>query len=520
MVFEDLEEIIQVVGYSESIAASDSVLDVDTVSDFITVAEGIAGLIESRDAGLSTESAEPHEPSKDQVLASLTFAGETAEHQDRTELMTTFLSTSHVEKAMRPDVPVVIGRKGTGKTAIFRKLAAEPGAVVVTSPPGTDTHRSSTPDADVYAALGDELARRGMGWRQVWPLIIGITMLRELDDAAAPDWLTRIIGSRIHAADYRKSDILHDLRSLLDSPDSTLRMTEILIAIDRAETRDRLLLFDALDTGFGNTDADRDRRSDGVAGLLTTVSSLGPQFARIKFKVMIREDIWREAALPNKSHLEARAARLNWSDQTDYLRIAIKQAWRSEPFRALVSERLDKPDFRLGRNPIDYWPREFVRDAWVILAGERVAGGRTAYTDNWVWSRLADANGDHSPRALAQLLTAATEREREFERGNPYTRSIIRPRALVESLDEVSEQALDALRNDEFPELDPVFRELSGIGSTPFDANLLRSAQNLIRLTREVGLLEPVTSRGDSADRYRVPELYRKALNMSRKGQA
>jgi hypothetical protein len=170
---------------------------------------------------------------------------------------------------------------------------------------------------------------------------------------------------------------------------------------------------------------------------------------------------------------------------------------------------------------VEYWPEEFVRNAWVILASERVSGGRTAYTDNWVWSRLADANGDHAPRALAQMMTAAVGLERDFEEGNRYSRSIIRPRALVESLDEVSDSALDALQRDEFPELDPLLSRLRAIGSTPFPADQLDDTlPDLVRLAREVGLLEAVSNSRDKAGRYRVPELYRKALSMTRKGQA
>jgi hypothetical protein len=286
-------------------------------------------------------------------------------------------------------------------------------------------------------------------------------------------------------------------------------------------TSTHLLLFDALDTGFGNTETDRRRRNDGVAGLLTSAGSLAPQFQHLKFKILLREDIWREVTVPNKSHLETRSVRLNWSNQIDYLRIAIKQAWRSEPFKNLASGRLNRENFKLEDTLIEYWPEEFVKSTWVILAGERVSGGRTAYTDNWVWSRLADANRDHSPRALAQLLTAATDLERGFEHGNtPYPRSIIRPRALVESLDKVSVLALDALSKDEFPELQPVFEALTAIGATPFPAHQLETPPNLTTLAREVGLLQTVDNPKDSVEKFRVPELYRKALSMTRRGQA
>lgn len=518
--FDALEEIVQVIGYQETLAVSDSVMRVQGTDDFSVVADWITGLVEPRDA-LGEQEHESPEPSKAEVLASLQFAGETAENQELEELHGTFLSTADVDRALALDTVVVIGRKGTGKTAVFRRLAEAPTAVVITSPPGLDTHQSWTPDADVYTALEAELRSRALEWRQVWPVLVGLALYQHLPGIPRPGWVHEPIGVAAAGGDYLKTDLLKDVSALLSHPQAPLLAGEWLQSIDRSLTADHVLLFDALDTGFGNSENDRRRRNDGVAGLLTAVGALGPELRWLRFKVLLREDIWREVRVPNKSHLSARSARLSWSNKIDYLRIAIKQAWRSEPFRQLVTARLNKPGFRLQDTPVEYWPEEFVRNAWVILASERVSGGRTAYTDNWVWSRLADANGDHAPRALAQMMTAAVGLERGFEEGNRYSRSIIRPRALVESLDEVSESALDALQRDEFPELDPLLARLREIGSTPFAAEqLVGTSPDLVKLARDVGLLEEVSGPRDRAERYRVPEMYRKALSMTRKGQA
>lgn len=518
--FEALEEIIQVIGYQETLAVSDSVMRVHAGDDFGVVADWISGLVEPTDT-LGEPEPETAEPSKAEVLNSLHFAGETAEHQGVDELLQTFLSTADVDRALALETVVVIGRKGTGKTAVFRRLAQEPTAVVVTGPTGLDTHRSWTPDANVYASLETELRSRELEWRQVWPLIVGLAIHQHLPNTPQPGWAPDPIGTATTGDEYRKTDLLKDVNILLSHPQAPLLAGEWLLDIDRSLDADHVLLFDALDTGFGNAENDRRRRNDGVAGLLTAVGELGPQLNRLRFKVLLREDIWREVKVPNKSHLSARSSRLSWSNKLDYLRIAIKQAWRSESFRRLVTSRLNKPDFGWEQTPVDYWPEDFVRNAWVILASERVSGGRTAYTDNWVWSRLADANGDHAPRALAQLMTAAVELERGFEAGNRYSRSIIRPRALVESLDEVSESALDALQRDEFPELEPLLERLRAIGATPFAAEQLEDTpSDLVRLARDVGLLEAVPGPRDKAERYRVPEMYRKALTMTRKGQA
>ncbi len=91
--------------------------------------------------------------------------------------------------------------------------------------------------------------------------------------------------------------------------------------------------------------------------------------------------------------------------------------------------------------------------------GERVAGGKTAFTYNWVWFRLSDANDDHSPRAALQLMHEAVILEKKrLNRASSYNRSILRPRSIVASLDAVSEQAIEALREE--------FRELEKICST------------------------------------------------------
>ncbi|WP_285902452.1 hypothetical protein [Frankia sp. AiPs1] len=42
----------------------------------------------------------------------------------------------------------------------------------------------------------------------------------------------------------------------------------------------------------------------------------------------------------------------------------------------------------------------------------------------------------------------------------------------------------------------------------------------MVSLGLEVGLLQIDSGSRDEAERYRVPELYRKALGMGRKGQA
>jgi hypothetical protein len=61
--------------------------------------------------------------------------------------------------------------------------------------------------------------------------------------------------------------------------------------------------------------------------------------------------------------------------------------------------------------------------------------------------------------------------------------------------------------------------ELTQIGRTPVDTNELSRALEL-NLAREVGLLDIYESSGDYMARYKVPDLFRHALKMTRKGPA
>ncbi|MGB0564604.1 MAG: ParA family protein, partial [Spirulinaceae cyanobacterium] len=109
------------------------------------------------------------------------------------------------------------------------------------------------------------------------------------------------------------------------------------------------------------------------------------------------------------------------------------------------------------------------------------------------------------------------------QRRNSYKRTLIRPRALQESLSKVSEEAVNALIQEEFKELQELADHLRQIGYTPLEVEKLQGYEDRLELAREVGLLTPYDyAQGSDTEvkRYKVPDLYRLGLNMQRKGQA
>src|SRR5262249_15064557 len=150
-------------------------------------------------------------------------------------------------------------------------------------------------------------------------------------------------------------------------------------------------------------------------------------------KILLREDIWKQLQFQNKSHLFGSTVRLEWQNRADYFRTIIKQAYQVSSFRNLIDQELGHQ-----ARDVDEWPEETICCACNLLVGERMKGGKTAFTANWFWNRLADANRDHPPRPLFQLFPQAIESERRLHRdeGTRYERSLIRPRLLIAALNE------------------------------------------------------------------------------------
>jgi len=501
----DPEEISHFVRYREDIATSDKVgSDSEIWRAFQPVADWVERFIASAvelSTGASTSDLKPR------VLEELSFSAGTAEQQK--ELLKDFVQTDNVREAASPNVPLVLGRKGTGKTALFRYLSESQSsnAVIVHAPRAIAGDRAWMLSADGFKEVDSTINTTEMEWRHFWMLY-----------AAAA--LEQVMGGAVQRPEHlqaaglsSQTEIIDALVSTASTPRGSLLLGEWLRRFDMTATAETMLLLDGLDTGFGSSPEERRRRTRSIEGLFGAWMDLGQGLTNLRFKILLRDDIWRQLDFDNKSHLYGRSVRLEWSSQSAFLKVAIKQAMRSASFKE--HEVL----LRLKQVSVDDWPDESLRRAWDVLVGERMKGGQTTYTRNWVWNRLADANDDHSPRYLLQLFHEAVPWEQAEEEKSPYGKTFIRPRALVRCLPKVSEEALGAL-SEEFDELKPLLDLLKQVGRTPVLATAIAEKKELVPLAREVGLLAVYEESGDEVVRYKVPDLYRYGLGMTRKGQA
>ncbi|HLP61686.1 MAG TPA: hypothetical protein VK186_22795, partial [Candidatus Deferrimicrobium sp.] len=506
-------DITHFVPYREIIATSDEIMPEDEIwRDYKPVADWIDGFIGvPGDKNISINLG----GRKKEILDNFSFSTGTAEKQE--DFLDTFVETDLVKKALSPDIPLVLGRKGTGKTAIFRRILAEKDrdVFIVTSPADLSSQHPFFLTVNGFKTIEETLQKNNGGWSEFWIIYICMISYFRLEKKGdAPKILGENIPGLLTVKPSNSKGIDNFIENFMKINKYRLIADEWLENLDRYASENTVLLFDGLDTGFGVGDADRERRKKAIEGLFTVVTDSGSRLKNLKFKILLREDIWKSLKFENKSHLFGRSIPLKWADQVTFFKVLIKQAIRNRYYKELIE------NFNLPISmPIEYWAEQQVIDAWNRLVGERMKGSKSAFTKNWVWNRLADGNEDHSPRYLLQFMHQALEWEKNEQKRNPSDKSIIRPRAFISVLPEVSELALGALRDEEFQELKPLMSALTAIGRAPVNSADLEISMDMINLAREVGLLGVYEGSEEEVERYSVPELFRHALKMTRKGQ-
>jgi MinD-like ATPase involved in chromosome partitioning or flagellar assembly len=508
---KDLADSIHFIPYREEIATADTVSRASEASrDFEAVADWVEQLL----PGSEEESRPLIQESKSAILSDLHFSGGTAEHQN--DFLDTFVEAGAAAKALGTGTPLVLGRKGVGKTAVFRRLLDRQDipSIPITAPAPLIGGRPWILTPDAFAEVDLMLNQKELIWRQFWMVMACVAChYSEVNKQSLPE-PPEVLREILPAALSGTSATVQLLDRLLSVTRISLVASDWLKSLDSAAKGPFFLLFDALDTGFGNSAKERERRRSAIEGLCSILIQQA-DLKHLKFKIVLREDIWRQLRIENKSHLYGRYVTLDWRDQTTYYKVALKQALRSPRF----AEMLRAAPTSVSSNNVDDWSESEVVIAWNLLVGERMKGEKTAFTRNWVWNRLADSNADHSPRYLLQLFREVTEWEKDEQNRSSYDRSIIRPRAFIQQLPRVSVQALEAL-NEEYPELESLLARLRQIGRTPVVSGELENFEEPLTLAREVGLIGVYEGTEDKVERYRVPEIYRYALNMTRKGQA
>lgn len=155
------------------------------------------------------------------------------------------------------------------------------------------------------------------------------------------------------------------------STNSELRLTVIdAVKFFNKKARDTSqkmwFLYDDLDEDFPEAG---EVRQQALTGLFQLVQSCDAnRLTEIRFKILLREDIWNRLIFDNKSHLTGRDILLQWT-RIDFLRLALRQAIQSKDFKNLVDKfypvAVQSID-QASENAID----KALEILWGVVAGE------------------------------------------------------------------------------------------------------------------------------------------------------
>jgi cellulose biosynthesis protein BcsQ len=257
------EEVVHFVSYQESIATSDRILtDRETWRPYEPIAEWLERFIPTK----SEERVPKRLPEvKSGILRDLEFSAGTAEQQ--TDFFNTFVNTEVFSRALDLGKPLVLGRKGTGKTAVFRRIAEgdDYPSIVVLSPAPFRGQYPWVLSAEGFQAIDSHFGTIQAGWREFWMIYTDLAAFFSLRNTATnpslPDARLRpSLEQLISQPSITELGVVDCLQQMLSVPQIGLLAWDWLQQLDAQLDTNFLVLFDGLDTGFGNRSEERKRR--------------------------------------------------------------------------------------------------------------------------------------------------------------------------------------------------------------------------------------------------------------------
>jgi len=417
------------------------------------------------------------------------------------QLKSLFLRTRHIKELRDPRVVLVLGGKGSGKTALFSYVTGQEDEkddrMLAVHGPGVGL------GADLLCSIQDAVSSLDPFWR-VYALaaVPSHVVGQDADVRAAVE-----LVPRLRTEPLLKDELIRYLRM----KDIELRLLSAWRELDRhlaLENRSAILCLDGLDAAFK---ADITRRERGLVDLFTAWQSVFADQSHVQTKIFLRADLWQSLSFPEKSHLRGREMKLTWEDRNLW-RLIVKRAIGSLRFADWLSSTPLMPELTplavesAGEPALySYLDRLFERHIWT---------GKNSLSRNWLLRRLADARSVIYPRDLICLLREAIgkENERIAEGARVSENAVISRQSLSEALAPTSIQRVDAVR-EEYPELRDVLERMRGMDATGGLEQLRsRAGDNDLNLLSEAGVIR--LEEGE----YVVPDLYRHGLEMPRKG--
>ncbi len=357
---------------------------------------------------------------------SLLDAFEALAHLDpeMAEPLRTFLPQWRHARSFSSDVLVVLGARGSGKTALFKlandartspKLRAFFGNQRIPDASWFDAFSQGTsrhPEVGTMEAFGS--AAGDIALRAFWVAhLLRVARGQLADPGPLPEVVQTIVTTPVNEISTWAPLAEANLGPVFTALD----------AVDRALGEQKqavVALYDNLDRIAQFTPEVRRRY---VRALLSLWLSLANRYQNLRGKIFLRDDLFEASELDftDATKLRARSETLTWETEELYRLVARHVVNVSEPRAAEAARRLlgEVPGLVLeDRGEFGWMPREMGEDVYKAFVS-RIAGkviGRGVIkgaTHSWIVGRLKDAQKRITPRAMLWFFGYAAEAAKE-----------------------------------------------------------------------------------------------------------
>jgi len=471
-----------------------------------------------------------------ELMSNMGSAGR-AEGEDPARFPRTFLPVPEHLRAFDPDVVLVVGPRGAGKTELFRAVV-EQGLLPKVSariqgvrlPPldqsawlsGYSSRGTSFPSEPQFRAFLEGKAATDELFLDLWLAYLLRVLEGEIQNAAlAPLFAPQ--GGDIGAVVGAYHQVVTQALLALDALDERLER----------EGRYVVIAYDELDTLARN---DAALTQAAVRGLVALWSSHSRRWKRLRAKIFLRSDLYERAATAGGADfakLMANRAEISWSDRNLFAMLVRRLGNSGDELREYCRSKIDLED----GGEVGWFPAireaEDARPLIERIAGVYMgAGVKKGLAFRWVLDHVRDGRGQALPRPLVRLFEAAADVQRQSGAWPRWPR-LFEPRALRRALDKVSEEHVGSALN-EWPWLEDLERRLKPLREVPWerreiDRHLDRAfgdawgkgearppaanGRELVEYLVEVGVFR---ARADG--RIDAPDLFLAGLGLKRKG--
>ena len=464
-----------------------------------------------------------------------------AENENPATFRQTFYPVAEHSRAFDPDVALVVGSRGAGKSELFRAVVGEKLLPAIARVSGGQLSRLVPQHIEWIA--GHPL---GSGFPDMGGLRRYFSEHQSDPDSSVDLWrayLLRVLRKHLDLSGFKSQSIFESQGADVDAIVRDLGDlgNEPVMALDRLDQtlessqRSIVVGYDELDVIGGY---DWHAMEQSIHGLVSFWANNARRWKRIRPKIFLRTDLFRRHAQSfgaDLIKLAANRAEITWSDRNLYGMLVKRLANTSENLRLYCEDArvAFKRDDDLGLIPLI----QKSSDARPLI--ERIAGQymganfKKGRTFAWLLTHIRDGNGHAMPRALVRLIEKAASQE--LDRPLATYNRLLDPRSLRRALDDVSREHVLEVNTHELPWL-PGVKDRLGKTTVP----ILRSeaerflghrwddswndkqadahppaddASELVTQLTEIGVF-----RVRPDDRIDVPDLFMAGLGLSRRG--